>query len=359
MSQFVNNAANIGYSLFADDEVPTTPTRPIDDDGNGSDTPKTQTDSDPVSPTGDENEIDFNEPTFDRDPPMPEAQPEPQPEPQPQPQPQPRRSSTNNNEESIQKQKNDYLYELKRMEKKGIQLPQHHTIDDSLDAIKSTYERVSKDVRKDKAVNRYMTFLNITSRGLEALDQVTSVDLYMKGFNGTVNQYRDEFVDTFEDLHDKYGGQSPLSPEMNLLVVFMMALSTNVIANMFDKFAPGIGADVVRNDPSLVQNFIKSAAKQMYNSGNNNGEPQEGGGNMMEQMISQFMNQQQPQQQSQQQQSPPQQQSSQQKSSQQQPPQQKKRSESQVSTHDIEQIVRENTGDNTTKKKKSSRSISL
>ena len=389
MSNLVNNTKNIGYNLIADDEIPTTPTRPIDAESEPEATeglenddevnsPPTDDDSDPVSQReeGVENIPENPNPTpvYQHQQDLRSAPSQntnwleggglsEQPKQRQQPAPQ-----QNNNNDSIIKQKHDYLYELKRMEKKGIHLPQIHHDDDSLDAIKSTYERVSKDARKDKAVKRYMTFVELGAQGIEALDRSTSIDLYMKGFTQTINYRRDDFIDCFEDLHEKYGGKSPLSPEMNLVLTFVMAMVTNIVGNVFEKLAPGLGGDVVKNDPNLMKQFLSSAAKQMSGGNTSGNEPQEGSGNMMENLMSQFMNQGKPTNEQ------SQKSTSQQPQQQKQPTkqgytgstiseQQKKRSESKVSTDDIEEIVRKNDTDtknsNGPRKKKSSRSIAL
>ena len=181
-------------------------------------------------------------------------------------------SSYNDNrmsEEEINNQKRDILYQFDRLEKKGVKLPRKYNIDSDLNEMKSDLERIKNDRTADASIKFQRKVLVATVTGIEFLNnKFDPINARLDGWSENVHENVDDYDDIFEELHQKYKGDSKMAPELRLLMglagsAFMFHLTNT----MFKSSLPGLD-EVMKQNPDLMRQFASATATTMKNSGN-------------------------------------------------------------------------------------------
>lgn len=165
------------------------------------------------------------------------------------------------------KEKFKYLRLLESIEQKGITLSKKYSMDSSLDEMKGEYETLKSEKEKSNSVKFQGKMLMAFVSGLEFLNnRFDPFDLKLDGWAESVNENIDEYDDVFGELHEKYGGNAKMAPELKLL--FMLggsAVMLHMTNTMFKSAMPGMD-DIMRQNPELMQQFTQAAASSMADS---------------------------------------------------------------------------------------------
>jgi hypothetical protein len=165
------------------------------------------------------------------------------------------------------KEKFHYKRKLEDLEKRGIQLSKHYTMDSSLSDMKSEYEAHVEDREKKNSVSFQGRMLMAAVTGLEFLNnKFDPFDVKLDGWSEQVNENIDDYNEIFEELHEKYKSKAKMAPELKLL--FQLggsAIMLHMTNTMFKSSLPGM-EDIMRQNPELMEQFTKAAVNQMGQS---------------------------------------------------------------------------------------------
>ena len=172
-------------------------------------------------------------------------------------------------EEEINNIKRKILYQFDRLEKKGIKLPTRYTINSSLQDMKADLDRITNDRKVDASIKFQRKALIACVTGIEFMNtKFDPINARLDGWSENVHENVDEYDDVFEELHDKYKGDSKMAPELRLLMslagsAFMLHLTNT----MFKSSLPGLD-QVMKQNPDLMRQFASATANTMNQSGN-------------------------------------------------------------------------------------------
>jgi hypothetical protein len=171
--------------------------------------------------------------------------------------------------EEINNIKQDLLYQFDRLEKKGVKLPRKHTINSSIDEMKCDLERITKDKSVDASIKFQRKVLIACVTGIEFVNtKFDPVNAKLDGWSENVNEGVGEYDDVFEELHDKYKGDSKMAPELRILMSLAgSAFMFHLTNTMFKTSLPGLD-QVMKQNPDLMRQFASATANTMNQSGN-------------------------------------------------------------------------------------------
>ncbi len=174
-----------------------------------------------------------------------------------------RQEPTRSNEE-ILKEKFECLRKLQALEKKGIELSKHYTMDSALSEMQGEYESIKAEHEKKSSSKFQGKMLMAAVTGLEFLNsKFDPFDVKLDGWAEQVGENVDDYDDIFSELHDKYKSKASMAPELKLL--FQLggsAVMVHMTNSMFKNSIPGMD-DIMRQNPDLMQQFTKAAVSQM------------------------------------------------------------------------------------------------
>ena len=166
--------------------------------------------------------------------------------------------------EEERKMKCDLINKLNRLEAKGFQISRKFTMDNSLDEIKTEFERLmdSRNLENSIKFQRQMMMGVVT--GLEMMNQkFNPFDWQLDGWSESVHENVEDFDEVFEELYDKYKGKGNMPPEARLLFMlvgsgFMFHMSNNFFRS---KMGGTTMDDILRNNPALAKQMAAAAAQ--------------------------------------------------------------------------------------------------
>ena len=172
-------------------------------------------------------------------------------------------------EEEINNKKRNLLYQFDRLEKKGVKLPKKYNINSDLDEMQSDYDRIVHDRSADASIKFQRKVLIATVTGIEFMNtKFDPINARLDGWSENVHENVEDYDDIFEELHQKYKGDSKMAPELRLLMglagsAFMFHLTNT----MFKSSLPGLD-EVMKQNPDLMKQFAAATANSMQQSGN-------------------------------------------------------------------------------------------
>ena len=198
--------------------------------------------------------------------------------------------------EDIQREKQQYLFELERLQKQGYAPSKRYSMASAIEELKFERDRLKKQRDVEKSINFSRKILLGAISGIEYLNKTIDnpLDLRLNGWSENVMENISDYDEVFEELHDKYGEKVKMAPELKLLMLvagsgFMFHLTNS----LFKSATPDL-KDVLRQNPDIMRNIQEAATKKMSeNIGQQFGEDDRIG-NMMRQGINMKMNAQQP-----------------------------------------------------------------
>jgi hypothetical protein len=171
-------------------------------------------------------------------------------------------------EEEINNQKRTILYQLDRLEKRGVQLPRKHNMNSNLEEMKNDLDRIKNDKDTDVSIKFQRKVLVATVTGIEFMNtKFDPINARLDGWSESVNESVDDYDDIFEELHQKYKGDSKMAPELRLLMSLAgSAFMFHLTNTMFKSSLPGLD-QVMKQNPDLMKQFAAATANTMHQSG--------------------------------------------------------------------------------------------
>ena len=163
--------------------------------------------------------------------------------------------------EEIERQKRAILYELERLEKRGVFLNKKFTMNSSLEEMKYEYEKLKNQKDIDSAIKFYRNTLLTFVTGAEYLnDNYSPYKFRLEGWSEGVIDNLDNYDDVFEELHLKYKNKVKLPPELKLVGMVVGSGFLTHLTNSIVKTSsiPNM-SDILRNNPDLARQFQAAA----------------------------------------------------------------------------------------------------
>ena len=164
--------------------------------------------------------------------------------------------------EAERKEKLDLITKLSRLEAKGYPVSRRFTMDNSLEEVKSEFNRLVDAKQLEGSIKFQRQMMMTFTSGLEMLNEkVNPFDWQLKGWSESVHENIEDFDEVFEELYDKYKERGKMPPEARLL--FMMVGSGFMfhMSNSFFRSKMPTAEDIFRNNPGLAKQFAAEAAK--------------------------------------------------------------------------------------------------
>ena len=165
-------------------------------------------------------------------------------------------------QEDILNMKRDILYKFHKLERRGVKLPCRYTINDDLQQMKADLEMVINDRKVDESIKFQRITMMMAVLGIEKLNhRFDPIGAELDGWSEVMHEELDGYDDIFEELHEKYGGQGQMPPEIRLLLGVGGSALMFHISNKFSKSMPGF-EQLFKNNPNLPNAFLASAMNQ-------------------------------------------------------------------------------------------------
>ena len=184
--------------------------------------------------------------------------------------------------QDIKNEKIDLLYKFKKLESQGIRTTMNYNMNSHLEDMRNEFIKLKKQREVDNSVKFQRKMLMACVTGLEFLNnRFDPFSVKLDGWSEAVNENLNDYDEIFEELNEKYGGDSEMAPEIRLLFTlagsaFMFHLSNT----MFKSSIPGMD-DVLQQNPELMKQFAEAAVGSMNKprgpqQGPQMGQPQQG-----------------------------------------------------------------------------------
>ena len=166
--------------------------------------------------------------------------------------------------EDILNMKREILYQLNRLEKRGVSIPKKFSLSSSLDEMKTEYERLKRDLEVDASIRFQRRMLMACVTGIEFLNEkFDPLDVHLSGWSSEVGDNLDDYSDIFEELHDKYKGKAKIAPELRLLFgIGGSAVWYHISNRMFKTAMPGM-EQVFQQNPDLRRQVAEATLNTM------------------------------------------------------------------------------------------------
>jgi hypothetical protein len=185
--------------------------------------------------------------------------------------------------EDLLNAKREILYQLSRLEKKGVRVPRQYTMSSNYEEMKAEYERLKRDIEVDASVRFQRRMLMACVSGLEFVNnRFDPFEVYLDGWSESVQDNIMDYDDIFEELHTKYRGKMKMAPELRLMFTLGgSAVWFHMSHSMFKSSSiPGI-EQVFAQNPELKKQFMAATFNTMQGgsgSGGGSGGSGSGGG---------------------------------------------------------------------------------
>ncbi len=187
--------------------------------------------------------------------------------------------SIQNNYKNELNEKREILYQLKRLEQKGYEIPNTYNMNSSLQEMKQEYERIIRDKDIDASIRFQRKMLMAFVTGTEYLNtRYDPFAIKLEGWSEQIHDNITDYDDIFEELHDKYKAKGKkMAPELRLFISLTgSAFMFHLTSKMFKESSiPGV-EEVLKANPELMKQFQNAAAKQfIYKNLSNNDNQQQ------------------------------------------------------------------------------------
>lgn len=169
--------------------------------------------------------------------------------------------------EELLREKFACLRRLEELEKKGVRLTKHYTMESSLSEMQGEYETIISEKERSNSVKFQAKILMACITGVEFLNnKFDPFDIKLDGWSEQINENITDYDEVFTELHEKYKSKGKMAPELKLM--FQLAGSAMMIHmtnTMFKSAVPGMD-DIMKQNPELMQQFTRAAANSMSDS---------------------------------------------------------------------------------------------
>jgi len=166
--------------------------------------------------------------------------------------------------EEERKEKSDMINRLNRLESKGFMISRRFTMDNTLDEIKSEFERLMDARNLEASIKFQRQMMMGVVTGLELMNnKFNPFDWQLDGWSESVHENVDDYDEVFEELYDKYKGRGNMPPEARLLFMmvgsgFMFHMSNSFFRSKMGNMTMD---DILKNNPALAKQMAAAAAQ--------------------------------------------------------------------------------------------------
>ena len=132
-----------------------------------------------------------------------------------------------NNSDAVRREKNEYLFKLKKLNGADMNYSSVvFTMDSSLEDLRNEYERIHKEIQVSTSVKFYKTVLVMGTRGIEMLNaQYDPLGIDLDGFADSMTYSVDtpSYDEVLTELAEKYKSMGNVSPELKLVGLLAMS----------------------------------------------------------------------------------------------------------------------------------------
>tara|TARA_B100000029_G_scaffold225179_2_gene222998 strand:+ start:5861 stop:7006 length:1146 start_codon:yes stop_codon:yes gene_type:complete len=164
------------------------------------------------------------------------------------------------NAQEIKNEKIDLIYKFKKLENQGIRTTMNYNMNSNLEDMRNEYLKLKKQREVDNSIKFQRKVMMAAITGLEYLNnKFDPFDIKLDGWSESVNENIYDYDEVFEELSEKYGGQSEMSPEIKLLMMLGgSAFMFHLTNTMFKSSIPGMD-DIMKQNPDLMKQFAQAA----------------------------------------------------------------------------------------------------
>ena len=164
------------------------------------------------------------------------------------------------NSQDIKNEKIDLIYKFKKLEGQGIRTTMNYNMNSQLEDMRNEYFKLKKQREIDNSIKFQRKIMMAAITGLEFLNnKFDPFDIKLDGWSESVNEGINDYDEVFEELAEKYGGQSEVAPEIKLLMMLGgSAFMFHLTNTLFKTSIPGMD-DIMKQNPDLMKQFAKAA----------------------------------------------------------------------------------------------------
>ena len=166
--------------------------------------------------------------------------------------------------EEIQREKQNLLFELERLQKAGFPPSKRYSMASTYEEMKFERDRLKRMRDVERSIKFSRKMLLGFAGGVEFLnDKFNPADLKLKGWSENVLENITDYDEVFEELHDKYSDSVKMPPEVKLVMMVAGSGFMFHMTNSFMKSATPDLRDILKNNPDIMANINAAAAKDM------------------------------------------------------------------------------------------------
>jgi hypothetical protein len=169
--------------------------------------------------------------------------------------------------EDIQKEKQELLFKLNRLQNSGAKLSRQYTMDSKIEDIRSEYRTLKKQRDLQKSVKFSREMLMACVGGIEFLNgKFDPLDVKLEGWSESIMENIDNYDEVFEELYDKYNEKVDVAPEIRLIMmVGGSAFMYHLTNSLFKSAIPNVN-DILKQNPDLMRNIQQATMNTMNNN---------------------------------------------------------------------------------------------
>lgn len=159
---------------------------------------------------------------------------------------------------SIEEEKQDYLYKFYRLQSKGVPIQKKFNIHSNIAEMRTEYNRIKRDAEVNSSIRFSRRMLMACVTAIEFMNKrYDPFDIKLEGWSESVMQNVDDYDNVFERLHDKYASKVAMAPEIELMLslagsAFMFHLTNSMFNSM-----PNL-KDIAKQNPDILKNMMQS-----------------------------------------------------------------------------------------------------
>jgi len=166
--------------------------------------------------------------------------------------------------EDIQKEKQNLLFELERLQKAGFTPSKRYSMASTYEEMKFERDRLKRMRDVERSIKFSRKMLIGFAGGVEYLNKTFNpADLKLNGWSENIMENANDYDEVFEELHDKYSDSVKMPPELKLVMMVAGSGFMFHMTNSFLKSATPDLRDVLRNNPDIMANINAAASKDM------------------------------------------------------------------------------------------------
>ena len=174
------------------------------------------------------------------------------------------KSIHNMSPQEVKNEKIDMIYKFKKLENQGIRTTMNYNMNSPLDDMRNEYMKLKKQREIENSVKFQRKMMMACITGVEFLNnRFDPFNVHLDGWSESVNEGINDYDEIFEELHEKYGGEADVAPEIRLLLSLAgSAFMFHLTQTMFKSSLPGMD-DILKQNPDLMKQFASAAVGSM------------------------------------------------------------------------------------------------